>query len=115
MRICTIAKLIRHQPLLELAAFWQIRVRTLHEVTKPLTARQLKQLQLLRVSLGDHPTIDVIDWAMDNWRPFVRETRMRTGWVSAPPIPHIGFLFAHRHLAVFLMDEDLHKMLDNQN
>lgn len=115
MRICTISKLISHHPLLELAAFWQIRVRTLHEITKPLTHRQLKQLQLLRMSLGDHPAIDLIDWAMDNWRSFVWETRIRAGGVSAPPVPHICFLFAHRHLAVLLMDEDLQNMLDNQN
>ena len=85
-----------------LAALWKARVKMIFNAEKPLTHREFGQLKMLRDRLGDTAT-EVLDWALNNWSRFSIEATARTGLLSAPPVPHIGFLLAHYDVSISLM------------
>ena len=91
------------QPVIRLANLWNASTREVYGGTKhPLTPKQLGQLKMLRSRLGYWARF-VIDWTISNWAPFAKAAKSAAGLASAPPLPHIGFLLCHYHIAVGLM------------
>ena len=91
---------------MRLAWCWQCRVAA-HSHVVPrahLSPKELGQLRELRRIVGDD-TMNVIDWAVNNWSKFAWEARERTGLCSHPENPHIGFLLRHCDTAVNMMSK----------
>jgi hypothetical protein len=87
----------------KLATYWQTQM-SLYKGTAslPLTPRELGQIKTLFLKTG-MLSRRLITFAFQHWEPFTAEVMSTTGSTACPPHPHIGYLLAHRDIAVSLM------------
>lgn len=91
------------QPVIRLANFWKSEIAPVcGGMTRPFRPKELGQLKMLLGRLGYWTPI-VIGWVINNWAAFSKESQAAAGLGSAPPLPHVGFLLCHYHIAVELM------------
>lgn len=69
-----------------------------------LSPKDFGQLSRLREE-GKDDTENIIRWALANWAAFSREVVKRSSLRSAPLNPHMGFLLAHRRVAILMLDQ----------
>jgi hypothetical protein len=63
------------------------------------TEKERGQLKSYITKAGEHAAA-AMGWALDNWGSFSFEAKKRSGLLTAPDRPHIGFLLAHYDVAI---------------
>lgn len=88
---------------LKLATYWQVQM-SLYKGTAllPLTPQEVGQIKTLFRKTG-MLSKRMIAFAFLHWRQFTTEAMADTGFAACPRHPHIGYLLAHRDVAVSLM------------
>jgi hypothetical protein len=91
-----------------LASFWKSRCTLVLEgYQKALTAKETGQLKILSKKLGDDGIAvrPVITYAIEHWWQFASTAGFRAGHGQWPETPHTGYLLAHYHVAVELLQK----------
>ena len=88
---------------LTLATYWQTQM-SLYNGTAllPLTFREIGQINTLWRKTG-MLSKRMITFAFRHWAQFTADVMSTTGSTTCPKHPHIGYLLAHRDIAVSLM------------
>jgi len=93
-----------------LPSVWKSRCALVKEgFQKALTAKETGQLKLLSKKLGDAGIAvrPVLTYAIEHWWQFASTAGFRAGHGSWPEEPHTGYLLAHHHVAVELLEKSL--------
>jgi hypothetical protein len=87
----------------KLATYWQTQM-SLYKGTAspPLIPREIGQIKTLFRKTG-MLSRRLITFAFQHWEQFTAEVMSTTGFTACPKHPHIGYLLAHRDIAVSLM------------
>jgi hypothetical protein len=89
----------------KLVTYWQVRMSSYtNTAPKALSPRELGQIKALFRKTGMISRW-MMDFAFQYWDVFTAEVISSTGFVACPPHPHIGYLLAHRDVAISLMVE----------
>jgi hypothetical protein len=73
-----------------------------------VTPRDLGQLRMLAIKVGSSSeTKDLIIYVLNNWAAFGREVKSLLSLSYHPPVPRVGFLFAHSDVALKLMRQSI--------
>jgi hypothetical protein len=88
---------------LTLATYWQVQMSLYKRtVLSPLTPQEVGQIKSLFFKTGMLSKRMML-FAFLHWRQFTKEAMAVTGFAACPAHPHIGYLLAHRDVAVSLM------------
>lgn len=106
-----------HYPVRFLASLWQQRMASNFRVAvPPLSSKEWGQLKNLREHLGDL-TEHVVRWVLkpENWYGYSQQVRQERRFFRVPDYPDIGFLLAHRNVALKVMRWNLRESTDEQD
>ena len=90
---------------LKLATYWQENMALYHhQPIKPLTPKEIGQIKTLFLKTG-MLSKRLMDFAFKHWNQFTASTMASTGFNVCPEHPKIGYLLAHRDIAISLLIE----------